>query len=164
MNRLLQEVYAFNLGADFIGKGMDSFKELSYTFEECFEGYEEVYNTLDSKGNPFKPGDKEYPNARAIGVSLANSIRDGMLRKELPELSDVAELDKSLDICMFNLGKMFKMGLSVEQVEQAFSIVADANISKLGAPKDSAGKQLKPEGWVGPEDKLQELLNTRKGI
>jgi len=53
------------------------------------------------------------------------------------------------------------MGLTTEQVYEAFGIVSNCNIAKLGGPKDDLGKQLKPEGWKGPEESLKALLDRR---
>ena len=33
---------------------------------------------------------------------------------------------------------------------------------KLEGPKDAKGKQLKPEGWTGPEEALQAILDERQ--
>jgi len=161
MANIVQDIYDFNSKAGLLEDGMDSFKELAYTLEECFEGFEGVYNTADMDGNPFKPGDANYPTARQIGLSLANSLKDGLDIHDLPELTEVQELDKSIDIVVFNIGKLAKMGLSVDQIHEAFGVVSNANMAKLDAPKDSAGKQLKPDGWVGPEEQLQTILSER---
>ena len=162
MSRLIDEIFTFNEKADLLGNGMDSFKELAYVLEESFEGFEGIYNTADLAGNPFKPGDPEYPTARQLGVSLANSLKDGLDIHDLPQLTDVQEFDKSIDAVVFHIGKLAKMGLTRRQVAEGFSVVAEANMAKVSAPKDSAGKQLKPDGWVGPEDKLQLILNERQ--
>ena len=72
------------------------------------------------------------------------------------------EFDKAIDGIWFNVGKLAKMKLSREQVREGFEAVYDANMSKIGGPKDEHGKQLKPEGWVGPEVELQKILDKRK--
>jgi len=164
MTSLVEDIYTFNQEAGLLGKGMDSFKEMAYTLEECFEGFEGAYNTLDKDGNPFKPGDMEYPTSRQLGLSLANSLKDGMDIHKLPDIPEVGELDKSIDIVVYNIGKIAKMGLTVEEIYEAFAVVSEANLAKLNGPKDEHGKQLKPEGWVPPEDKLQLILDSRKGI
>jgi len=76
MCKLIKDIYKFNKDAGLLEDGMDSFKEISYIFEEAFEGYEEAYNTTSITGERFKPGDVEYPTARQLGLSLANSIKD----------------------------------------------------------------------------------------
>jgi len=163
-SQLVTDIYSFNKAMGLLDDGMDSFKELAYVFEESFEGYEEAYNTMNSEGKPFKPGDNEYPTARGLGLSLANSIRDGMAIKDLPLPSEVAEVDKSIDAVVFHIGKLAKMGLSPAQIDAMFAVVSGCNMAKLNGPKDSLGKQLKPEGWTGPEDALQAILDQRKEL
>lgn len=157
----IEDVYEFNKRADLLEDGMDPFKELAYVFEESFEGFEECYNTQDENGDPFKPGDKEYPTARQLGLSLANSIKDAVERRGLEMPSEVAEVDKSIDAMVFHIGKLAKMGLTADQTERLCSVVTGANLRKLDGPKDDHGKQLKPEGWVGPEEDLQKILDER---
>jgi len=159
---LIQDIYEFNSKAGFLDKPMDSFNELSYTLEECFEGFEECYNTLDANGNPFKPGDPYYPTSRQLGLSLANALKEGALKFDVPPLTDVQEVDKSIDIVVYNIGKLAKMGLTVDQIDSMFKVVSEANMAKLDAPVDESGKQTKPSGWVGPEAKLQEILDARQ--
>jgi len=161
VSNLIQGIYDFNSKAGLLEGDMDAFKELAYVLEESFEGYEEAYNTQDQDGNRFKPGDKEYPKARQLGLSLANSIRDSFTRTGLPLPSEVQEVDKSVDAVVFHIGKLAKMGLSPAQIEEIFSVVSGCNMAKLSGPKDGLGKQLKPDGWTGPEDALQGILDKR---
>lgn len=163
-SNLISDIFKFNRDAGFLGDDMDAFKELAYVLEESFEGFEALYNTMDKDGNPFKPGDKEYPTARQLGLSLANSIKDGMSIRDLELPSEVAEFDKSIDAIWFHIGKLAKMGLSEEQVAQGFDAVAVCNLAKLGGPIDDKGKQLKPEGWTGPEAELQKILDSRSSL
>lgn len=157
----IADVYEFNERAGLLEDGMDPFKELAYVFEESFEGFEECYNTQNHDGEPFKPGDKEYPTARQLGLSLANSIKDAVARRNLEMPSEVAEVDKSIDAMVFHVGKLAKMALTPDQITRMFSAVTNANLRKLDGPKDEHGKQLKPEGWTGPEDELQQILDER---
>jgi hypothetical protein len=162
VSRLIDEIFTFNEKAGLLNDDMDSFKELAYVLEESFEGYEEAYNTQDQDGNRFKPGDKEYPTARNLGLSLANSIKDSFARTGMPLPTEVQEFDKSLDAVFFHIGKLAKMGLSRSQVAEGASVVAECNMAKLDGPKDELGKQLKPEGWTGPEPELQRILDERQ--
>jgi len=151
---IVQGIYTFNDEAGLLGKGMDSFVETAYILEEAIEGYEDVFNL---------PDDPEAPTvtARDWSLSLLNQVKLAKENRNLPMPSEVAELDKAIDGAIFNIGKMAKMGLSVDQIHTAFAIVNAANMSKLAAPKDDLGKQLKPDGWVGPEADLQVLLDNR---
>ena len=159
---LINDVYAFNKEAGFLGEGMDSFKELAYVLEESFEGYEEAYNTVDESGERYKPGDDKYPTARQLGLSLANSIKDSFERNGFTLPTEVAEADKSIDAVYFHIGKLAKMDLTPDQIKRMFSVVHNCNMNKLTGPKDDLGKQLKPDDWVGPEDQLQAILDERE--
>ena len=162
MADIIQDIYDFNDKAGLLEDDFDSFKELAYVFEEAFEGYEGAYATLKEDGELAKPGDREYPTARQLGLSLANSIKDAIVRREDLELpTDVMEFDKSIDSVVFHIGKLAKMGLSPAQIARGFKAVSNANMAKLDGPKDEHGKQLKPEGWVGPEEELQRILDER---
>ena len=154
MSTLLQDIYDFNDKAGFLGQGMDSFKETAYILEEAIEGFEDVFNN---------PSDPKAPvvTARSWSLGLLNAVKDAKEARGLPMPEEVDELDKAIDGVVFNIGKLAKMGLSVDQIEAAFKIVSNANMSKIGAPKDDLGKQLKPEGWVAPETLLQGILDER---
>lgn len=158
---MIKDVFTFNREAGLFDKGMDPFVELAYVLEESFEGYEEAYNIADENGDRYKPGDEKYPTARQLGLSLANSIKDSFERNGFPQPDDVAEFDKSLDAIVFHLGKLGKMRLTEDQVARGFTAVHHCNMAKLRGPKDDLGKQLKPEGWTGPEEALQSILDER---
>lgn len=155
MASIVQDIYDFNEQAGLLGNGFDSFLETAYIMEEAIEGYEDAFNM---------PDDPEAPvvTAREFSLSLLNQIREAKEQRNLPMPSEVQELDKAIDGAIFNIGKMAKMGLTVEQIVTAFNIVSAANMSKLSAGKDELGKQLKPKDWVGPEGDLQQLLDSRK--
>ena len=159
----IEGIVRFNKEAGLLKDGMDSFKEAAYIFEEAFEGYEEAYVTSDENGEYFPKGHVNYPTSRQLGLSLVNSIREALSAKGFELPSEVDELDKAIDLIVFSVGKMAKMGLDARQINEAIGIVNDANLMKLGAPKDADGKQLKPDGWVGPEMLLQGILDNRKG-
>ena len=151
---IVQDIYTFNEKANLLSGGMDSFMETAYILEEAIEGYEDVFNM---------PEDPKAPvvTARTWAISFLNQVKDAKEARNLPMPTEVAELDKAIDGAVFNIGKMAKMGLTVDQILEAFAVVSEANMSKLDGPKDELGKQLKPEGWVGPEDKLQAILDAR---
>ena len=54
---------------------------------------------------------------------------------------------------------MEKLGLDHHAITKALNIVNDANKAKLGMSRDAEGKLLKPEGFVGPEVKLQDAID-----
>lgn len=158
----LEDVQEFNERTGLLEGEMDAFKELAYIFEEAFEGFEECYNTANPDGEFYKPGDKEYPTARTLGLSLTNSLKDAVERRGLEMPSEVSEVDKSIDAMVFHAGKLLKMGLSPDQITRIQDAVTSANLRKLDGPKDEHGKQLKPEGWTGPEPEIQAILDERE--
>lgn len=100
-----------------------------------------------------------------------NYIRDGdgtlfkifnkdSVQNITPPITDVARLDKACDAIVFAIGSMTKLGLDHHAITKALNIVNDANKQKLDSKRDAEGKLLKPEGFVGPEVKLQELLDS----
>lgn len=154
MPSIVQGIYDFNDQAGLLGKGMDSFMETAFILEEAVEGYEDVFNQPE---NPNAP----VVTARDWALGFLNQVKEAKDLRNLPMPSDVAEADKAIDGIIFNVGKLAKMELTVEQIERMINIVTVCNMAKLGGPKDKLGKQLKPEGWVGPEEQLQEVLNER---
>jgi len=151
---LVQDIFDFNLKADLLGKGMDSFLETAYILEEAVEGYEDVFNMPEDPNAP-------VVTARAWALGFLNQVREAKIARNLPMPSEVAEVDKAIDGVVFNIGKLAKMDLTPDQIERMFKVVSDANMSKLDGPKDDLGKQLKPDGWVGPEAALQVILDER---
>jgi len=66
------------------------------------------------------------------------------------------ELDALIDIVYFAMGGMFEMGLSEDQVNDAFEKVHKANMQKVaGAKLRAAGIEVtdasKPDSWVEPD-------------
>ena len=158
----IQEVIDFNEKAGFLGKGMDTFAEAAYILEEGIEGFEPAFNGQHEDGTPVVPGDPEWITARQWSLSLMNQILQAFEQRNLPLPSPVAEVDKSIDGMTFHVGKLAKMGLSRDQIIECWTIVNARNFAKLGGPIDEHGKQLKPEGWYGPEPELQEVLDRIK--
>ena len=154
MGSIVEDIYAFNKKANLLDKGMDSFVETAYILEEAIEGYEDVFN---------QPEDPKAPvvTARSWSISFLNQIKDAKEQRNLPMPTEVEEADKAIDGVWFNIGKLAKMGLSIEQIHEMFGVVAACNMAKIGGPKDELGKQLKPEGWTGPEAQLQVILDRR---
>lgn len=89
-----------------------------------------------------------------------------MLQEELNELklaveqnSPVGIFDALMDIKFVLIGTCGKFGLNAPTIVDGYEYVLKANESK-SSTKNSAGKITKPKGFVGPEVKLQELLDS----
>jgi predicted HAD superfamily Cof-like phosphohydrolase len=152
--QIIKDIYDFNDKAGLLGNGMDSFLETAYILEEAIEGYEDVFNNPDDENAP-------VVTARDWALGFLNQVKEAKEQRGLPMPSEVAELDKAIDGVVFNIGKIAKMGLNPEQIARAFKVVHGCNMNKLSGPKDELGKQLKPEGWTGPEEELQKILDER---
>lgn len=126
---------------------------------------------------------------RRIGVHPEQPLRPldpveqewlhGVLKEETKELTDAWELwenrtlnnlqgtvacaDALIDLCIFAIGGLYRMGLNADEARDCFHAVMDANFEKK--PGQKAGREaegvadaVKPEGWVGPEARMQKIL------
>lgn len=75
----------------------------------------------------------------------------------------VAAVDAVLDQLYFNIGFLYRMGLTAREIEDCFQAVHDCNMrKKLGVQHKRGGEgvadAVKPEGWVGPEESIMAIL------
>jgi predicted HAD superfamily Cof-like phosphohydrolase len=150
MENPIKRIVQFNQQAGLIEKGYDDFLESSFQIEEALEGL---------PFNHFEPLEIDIRGSYSTAKDFSRAILKAM--GSIEPLSDVDRLDKACDAVVFAVGSMAKLGLNAQQVTQALNIVMNANFKKLGAPKDEHGKQLKPDGWTGPEAELQTILDKR---
>lgn len=115
--------------------------------------YEQLVRTHDwnkARGNT--------PTTLDLGLEV------DMLSEELQEFvdakTDVDRFDALLDLQFVLQGTLYKMGLTPQQVVSGYQHVLVANETKLGV-KSSSGKISKPIDFVGPESKLQDILDQR---
>ena len=154
----IKEIAKWQKDAGNAAKPYEDFLESSFQIEEALEGFDdlpELSKVLSRSDKITVKSDSPKDLSRAI-ITLA--------RTDYGEnIPDVDRLDKACDAVVFAIGSMTKLGLDHHAITKALNIVNDANKAKLGMSRDSEGKLLKPEGFVGPEVKLQELLdNIRK--
>ena len=147
-----KRIFEFNKKAGLLDDTYSSKKEIAYLFEEALEGFNlgALVSSTDIHVYDTSP--------REVGKALATLATEGL---EHYKIEEVDIFDKHLDSIVFNIGALYKLGLSPQQVQRGLEIVAEANMKKLGAPKDDQGKQLKPAGFVPPEDQLQLILDKR---
>ena len=139
----IDAIYQFNEQAGLLEQGYNDFSESTYQIEEALEGYEIEYGfTVDLD----TPKEMSRTIVRAQGPFIG---------------TDVDRLDKAIDAIVFAVGSIAKLGLTPPQIREAIEIVTTANLQKLSMPKDEFGKLTKPANFVGPETKLQELLDRR---
>ena len=102
--------------------------------------------------------------------SEEKAFRIVAMQEELDEYKDATtpadELDALVDLVVFALGTAERQGY-LAVFEEAFNRVMQANMQKeIGTNQKRGSFKLdlvKPEGWTGPEDKLQAVLDARIG-
>jgi len=95
-------------------------------------------------------------NAREIVAVSAIHSKD-------TSVSEVDAFDSLLDGIYISIGELHMMNLTPEQMTDGLQVVHNANLQKAGT-KDSEGKVTKPKDFVGPEAKLQAILDSRTSI
>ena len=152
----VQQIYDFNKQAGLLEKGYDDFLESSFQIEEALEGFpnlQNLANILTDEESEERVRDDASP--KNISRAIVQYVRGNT------KISDVDRLDKAIDAIVFAIGSIAKLGLSPAQITRAIDVVTEANLQKLSMPKDEHGKLMKPKGFVGPEAKLQSILDER---
>ena len=139
----IDAIYQFNKQAGLLEQGYNDFSESAYQIEEALEGY-------------------EIAQGFTVHLDTPKEMSRTIVRAQGPFIgTDVDRLDKAIDAIVFAVGSIAKLGLTPPQIREAIEIVTTANLQKLSMPKDEFGKLTKPADFVGPETKLQELLDRR---
>ena len=158
MENTVKAICQFNDKAGLSQRDFNDRLESSFLIEESLEGFDRLdilaeilsKNTLGVKVLSSSPKDI----SRAI---TAIAMSDNCV------VSDRDRFDKHIDAYVYTTGAMRKLKLTPQQIESGILVVNQANLKKLGAPKDEHGKLTKPEGWeqFAPEAKLQAILDKR---
>ena len=139
----IDAIYQFNEQAGLLEQGYNDFSEHAYQIEEALEGY-------------------EIAQGFTVHLDTPKEMSRTIVRAQGPFIgTDVDRLDKAIDAIVFAVGSIAKLGLTPPQIREAIEIVTTANLQKLSMPKDEFGKLTKPANFVGPEAKLQKLLDRR---
>ena len=140
----IDAIYQFNEQAGLLDQGYNDFSESAYQIEEALEGY-------------------EIAQGFTVHLDTTKEMSRTIVRAQGPFIgTDVDRLDKAIDAIVFAVGSIAKLGLTPPQIREAIEIVTTANLQKLSMPKDEHGKLTKPANFVGPETKLQALLDSNK--
>ena len=152
----VQQIYDFNKQAGLLEKGYDDFLESSFQIEEALEGFPNLQNLANILTD-------EESEDRVRDDASPKNISRAIVRYVIGDtpISDVDRLDKAIDAIVFAIGSIAKLGLSPAQITRAIDVVTEANLQKLSMPKDEHGKLQKPANFVGPEAKLQAILDER---
>lgn len=115
------------------------------------------------------------PRKLGLMPPLEFSLSLKQLREEVTEMEEaydkgdlVGVVDGLIDLNYFLLGVVYKHGISEETFNELFSVVHEANLEKkLGVKKGREGfggsaDAVKPEGWVPPEDRINEILSREE--
>jgi predicted HAD superfamily Cof-like phosphohydrolase len=106
----------------------------------------------------FPVGDVAYPKAL---TRERRTKRAEWAHEENVEFANavtlVDQIDASLDIIYFALGNLVEMGV---HADITFEMVHEANMAKTGGGKRDDGKQQKPDGWIGPEERLGQYIEA----
>lgn len=149
MENPIKQVYAFNDKAGLLNKGYNARLEAAFQIEEALEGFNlaEIASKL---------GVHENSSSRDLSRHIIG------LDTTTVELPAVEALDKACDSIVYAIGSIAKLGLDVQGITKALNIVMSSNQAKLNNAKyDAWGKLLKDPNFVGPEAKLQALLDEK---
>ena len=146
----IKEIVKWQRDTGNAAKPYDDFLESSFQIEEALEGFE----------SPARDLTLSFDGPKNTSRSIVSWVqRDSEVDFNI---SDVDRLDKACDAIVFAIGSMTKLGLDHHAITKALNIVNDANKQKLDSKRDSLGKLEKPLNFKGPEEKLQELLDSYK--
>jgi len=113
---------------------------------------------------------KATPPAGSPALLLFGDEREWLamaLREEVSEFKDAEDLtgqiDALVDLCIFAIGGLARMGLTREQAQACFEAVLNANDRKAAGKKATRDvgdvkDAVKPEGWVGPEETIRRIV------
>ena len=139
----IDAIYQFNEQAGLLEQGYNDFSESAYQIEEALEAY-------------------EIAQGFTVHLDTPKEMARTIVRAQGPFIgTDVDRLDKAIDAIVFAVGSIAKLGLSPAQITRAIDVVTQANLQKLSMPKDEHGKLMKPANFIGPEAKLQSILDER---
>lgn len=94
------------------------------------------------------------------------------LNEEVQEFIDashetdyIGQIDALIDLQYFAMGALYKLGLTADQINSCCTAVHVANMTKKKGVKQSRGDgyaadAIKPEGWVAPEPRIGEILES----
>ena len=151
MRNPLQAIVSFNEKAGLLKEPFNDKKESAYIIEESLESFDVSYLGRIICLDPNK-------------IDSPKEVSRGLIANTLPlkePLTKEQIVDKYLDAIVFPVGALAKMGLTHQDITHLLNVVTDCNMKKLTVGTDSEGKQLKPDDWVGPEEKIKAYLISK---
>ena len=151
MRNPLQAIISFNEKAGLLKDPFNDKKESAYIIEEALESFDVSYLGRIICLDPSK-------------IDSPKEVARGLIANTLPLKEPLTKehiADKYLDAIVFAVGALAKMGLTHQDITHLLNVVTDCNMKKLTVGTDSEGKQLKPDDWVGPEERIYSYLDKR---
>lgn len=115
-------------------------------------------------------GIEQRPVGLLSDAELDISVR--CLTEEVNEFEDahnngdiIGAIDGAVDLLYFGIGVLYKLGLTDEDIGAVCSAVHSANMEKKKGVNErrgdgTAADAVKPEGWVGPEERIAGILDA----
>lgn len=150
----IKQIHDFNHKAGLVDKGYNDFLESSFQIEEALEGHNALSNLAMQLSMDDESASPKNISREIVAQANYNHI-----------ISDVDRFDKACDAVVYAVGSMTKLGLNPQQITRGLNVVMNANMAKLGCPKDEHGKLMKPDNFdelYAPEPRLQQILDERK--
>lgn len=132
-----------------------------------------MYKEVEEFMNKYQLREDLFVFTRLEDMLNARGLRVQLIVEETNELIDAfaaddrtAAFDALLDLAWVTMGTAVSMGITPEQWQAGVEAVAKSNMQKVlveSADDSKRGNKRdvkKPEGWVGPESRLREILGA----
>jgi len=100
-------------------------------------------------------------------TEFESNLEYDMLVEELNEFRDSNTMENTAkelaDIIFVAIGSLYKLSGKASSVKGIMDEVIAANYRK-GKKKNEAGKIIKPDNFVGPEEGIKKILQKTKGL
>ncbi len=129
---------------------------MSQYIHQVGEFNEKILNIKDRPIGLLTIGELEY-----AGKAIEEELQE--FQEAHVNMDMIGAVDAAIDLTYFAFGFLYRMGLTSEQIVECCSAVHKANMDKAASrnvSKRVAGEvdAEKPEGWVGPEEAIAQLL------
>jgi len=110
---------------------------------------------------PRDQGLPEVDEYQLTYTQLAEEAEEYLMNCEVSDY--VGAVDACIDSIFFALGALYKLGITEYQFYAIFDAVTECNMTKKKGVKNGregfdADDAIKPNDWVGPEERIMEIL------
>jgi len=134
---------------------MNPFQEAVADFHEKTGGRGTIYTRDGQRLRARLIMEEAVETVAALGFDVSAGVYDNtdhnhdtLFRKYWPKMNLLEYIDGLCDLTYVVAGGAVNADIDLQR---HFDEVHRANMRKLDGPKRADGKQLKPEGWVGPD-------------